>query len=204
MNKTRSRFATAFQQARLRAHLTQEKLVEMLHVNLRTAVSWETGERIPSIGMVFLLAMVFASASAITTERALLELAIPYMLDDLERQIKFHPEEAFQQLAEQGTQHLLQIAASLPQPARSLQAISLLPDHTARSIPLKREPGGQSSSSLHAGQGGPETTGVEQIFTLLERLRTRPDLIPAVNDFLDEMLRPDEDALTSAQEGSLD
>lgn len=188
MSKTRSRFATALQQARLGARLTQERLVEMLHVNQRTAISWETGERIPSIGMVFLLCMIFAGESAASRELFLPELLIPYLLDDLERQKKFHQEEAFQELVAQGTQKLLQVAASIPQPAPALHVISLLPEQPAQDSHQKNETDGISSSQPPGGQREAENTDVEQIFTLLERLRTRPDLIPVVNDFLDQLL----------------
>jgi transcriptional regulator with XRE-family HTH domain len=188
MSKTRSRFATALQQARLGARLTQEQLVEMLHVNQRTAISWETGERIPSIGMVFLLCMIFAGGSAASTELFSLELLIPYLLDDLERQKKFHQEGAFQELVAQGIQKLLQVAESLPQPAQASQVISLLPEQPAKSAHQESVTGSISSSQPHIGQREAESADVEQIFTLLERLRTRPDLIPVVNDFLDQML----------------
>jgi DNA-binding XRE family transcriptional regulator len=181
MSKTRSRFATALQQARLGARLTQEDLVGKLHVNPRTAISWETGERIPSIGMVFLLCMVFAGGSATSTEIFSLELLIPYLLDDLERQKKFHQEEAFQELAARGIQRLLQVAESLPQPAQASQVISLLPERSARHAT-------DTGSKPQIGQREEENTDVEQIFTLIERLRKRPDLIPVVNEFLDQVL----------------
>ncbi len=162
--------------------------MEMLHVNQRTAISWETGERIPSIGMVFLLCLIFAGGSAAITELFSLELLIPYLLDDLERQKKFHQEGAFQELVAQGIQKLLQVAESLPQPAQPSQVISLLPEQPAKSAHQDSVTGSRSSSQPQRGQREAESADVEQIFTLLERLRTRPDLIPVVNDFLDQML----------------
>jgi transcriptional regulator with XRE-family HTH domain len=188
MSKARSRFATALQQARLGAHLTQEQLVEQLHVNQRTAISWETGERIPSIGMVFLLSMILSRAPAASTELFSLELLIPYLLDDLERQKKFHQEGAFQELVEQGIQKLLRVDASLPRPAQALQVVSLLPEQPVKITDHDDERASRASSQSQRGQREAENTDVEQIFTLLERLRARPELIPVVNDFLDQLL----------------
>lgn len=188
MGKARSRFATALQQARLRARLTQDQLVGMLHVNPRTAISWETGERIPSIGMVLLLGLVLAGGSATSAEVFMPELLIPYLLDDLERQKKFHQEAAFQELAAQGIQQLLQVAESLAQPVQAPKVVSLLPEQPVKSTSHDTETGASSSSQPQTEQREAKNTDVEQLFTLIERLRDRPDLIPVVNDFLDQMM----------------
>jgi transcriptional regulator with XRE-family HTH domain len=188
MSKTRSRFATALQQARLGARVTQDQLVEMLHVNQRTAISWEAGERIPSIGIVFLLSMVIASGGATSTEIFSPELLIPYLLDDLERQKKYHQEEAFQELVAQGTQKLLHLAESRPRLTQTPKTLSLLPEQSAESLPLETEASSPPSSHPRVGQKEAETTDVEQLFTLIERLRDRPELLPVVNEFLDQMM----------------
>src|SRR5579859_7367918 len=116
MKKKRSDLAEALQQARLDAHLTQERLAELLHINQRTEISWETGERVPAVGMVFLLWLVCAHSPAASTEISPLELLIPYLQGDLEREKKFHPGAAFQELVAEGHQKLQQIKASLPRP----------------------------------------------------------------------------------------
>ena len=51
-------FPLALKKARLARQLKQETLAKRLHVKLRTLVSWETGTRIPSIGIVVLLSLL--------------------------------------------------------------------------------------------------------------------------------------------------
>src|SRR5436305_13851611 len=48
-------FARALKRARFARGWTQAKLAAQLAIPKRAIVSWETGERIPSIGMVMLL-----------------------------------------------------------------------------------------------------------------------------------------------------
>ena len=50
-----SHFARALKRARMARGWTQAKLAEQLAISKRAIVSWETGERIPGVGMVVLL-----------------------------------------------------------------------------------------------------------------------------------------------------
>src|SRR5258708_20618137 len=78
-----SRFATALKQARFRKGWTQAKLAAQLSISKRSIVSWETAERIPSIGMVILLLDALLTEEELSLHR---ELITAYILDDLERQ----------------------------------------------------------------------------------------------------------------------
>src|SRR5207253_10715696 len=62
---------------------TQARLAAQLAIPKRSIVSWETGERIPSIGMVLLLLDALFPGEELSLHR---ELATAYIVDDLERQ----------------------------------------------------------------------------------------------------------------------
>ncbi len=78
-----SRFARALKRARFARGWTQAKLAAQLAIPKRSIVSWETGERIPSVGMVMLLLDALFPGEELSFQR---ELITAYIVDDLERQ----------------------------------------------------------------------------------------------------------------------
>lgn len=187
-NKSQSQLPKALQRIRLNKHWSQEVLANQLHVNLRTAISWEAGERIPSIGMVFLLWFVSTNGLETSNDLLPLELLVNYLLADLERQVKAHPDEAFLELVARGSEKLLHILQSLAQPEQMPVPLSLLPEPSRKNASPDVEPTGVSGGRSQVDQREAGTTDMEQLFTLLERLRARPDLVPVVNDFLDQVM----------------
>src|SRR5690348_12183115 len=80
-----TRFARALKRARFARGWTQAKLAEQLSITKRSIVSWETGARIPSVGMVVLLLDAFSPAHELSLHQ---ELLCAYILDDLEREAR--------------------------------------------------------------------------------------------------------------------
>src|SRR6266446_4276937 len=78
-----SRFARALKRARFTRGWTQAKLAAQLAIPKRSIVSWETGERIPSVGMVMILLDALFPGEELSFQR---ELITAYIVDDLERQ----------------------------------------------------------------------------------------------------------------------
>src|SRR5947209_5226716 len=78
-----TRFARALKRARFARGWTQVKLAAQLAIPKRAIVSWETGERIPSVGMVVLLLDALLSGEEPSFHR---ELLTAYIVDDLQRQ----------------------------------------------------------------------------------------------------------------------
>src|SRR5712692_9898500 len=77
-----SRFARALKRARFARGWTQAKLAAQLAIPKRSIVSWETGERIPGVGMVMLLLDALFPGEELSFQR---ELITAYIVDDLER-----------------------------------------------------------------------------------------------------------------------
>src|SRR6266851_4226101 len=78
-----SRFARALKRARFARGWTQARLAAQLAIPKRSIVSWETGERIPGVGMVMLLLDALFPGEELSFQR---ELITAYIVDDLERQ----------------------------------------------------------------------------------------------------------------------
>lgn len=180
------RFAAAFKQARLEKRWKQEDLAKALHVKTRTVVSWETGERIPSAGMVFLLCMLFANGDAAPADLLSHSLLIAYLLDDVRRQTEIHTGDAFRQIVDRGTALLQRASEERQEPEREQETFSLL---ATSSVPEGHPSNANHESSLlpPAQQGETGERTLEQFFTLFERLRRHPELIPVADDFLREV-----------------
>jgi len=177
-----SRFATALKRARLEKRWKQEDLANKLHVTLRAVVSWETGARIPSSGMVFLLCMLFIDDAAHEVKLVDMlrhDLLVAYLVDDLRRQTHVHVNEAFHDIADRG-----------------IEQLSHLSEEDCKS---EQEDGGDllscgqvaSEDLSRAKQGQQDKTSIamlQQFFTLFEQLREHPELIAVVHDFLRELV----------------
>ncbi len=172
------RFPIALKQARLARQLKQETLAAQLHVKLRTLVSWETGTRIPSVGMVALLSQVLAEDFDLEHD-----LVRAYIADDLARQSYLQKNEQFRQLALYTLEQFQARGHQLEQHRENLS----LPGN-------RREEGGleqradqverrQQGQSLDQATGDP----LRQLFIVLDTLREHTELLPVVQDFLEEV-----------------
>jgi transcriptional regulator with XRE-family HTH domain len=172
------RFPIALKQARLARQLKQETLAAQLHVKLRTLVSWETGTRIPSVGMVALLSQVLAEDFDLEHD-----LVRAYIADDLARQTYLQKNEQFRQLALYTLEQFQARGHQLEQHRENLS----LPGN-------RREEGGleQRADQVESRQQGhslDQATGdpLRQLFIVLDTLREHTELLPVVQDFLEEV-----------------
>src|SRR6266852_3591382 len=78
-----SRFARALKRARFARGWTQAQLAKQLSITKRSIVSWETGARIPGVGMILLLLDVLNPEEDLSLHQ---ELLCAYIVDDLERE----------------------------------------------------------------------------------------------------------------------
>jgi len=179
-----SRFARALKRARFARGWTQARLAAQLAVPKRSIVSWETGERIPSVGMVMLLLDALFPGEELSFHR---ELLTAYIVDDLERQEQRRDAQRGQddpllQRIQRVMAQVLQLSMNATQtrPARGHQADEEQADEQVegREVP---QPEVQVD----------EQQALEPLFALMAQLRQHPELIPVTRDFLRE-LAPDE------------
>ena len=169
-----SRFARALKQARFARGWTQAALAVQLAIPKRAITSWETAERLPSIGMVILLLDVLAGEEELSLNR---ELLGAYVVDDLERQAQRRDRENPLALrVHRVIRRMMQLpAGSLATSSRSESQIAR--EEANRDVEETREP-------------SPQEDGLEPLFALMNQLHQHPELIPVTRDFLRE-LAPD-------------
>jgi transcriptional regulator with XRE-family HTH domain len=179
-----SRFARALKRARFARGWTQAKLAGQLAIPKRSIVSWETGERIPSVGMVMLLLDALFPGEELSFQR---ELITAYIVDDLERQEKRRDAQHGQDdplllRVQRVIAGVLQLPTSDTQarPAIGRKAAVAQADEQVE----KREPP-RSQEKVDKQQA------LEPLFALIAQLHQHPELIPVTRDFLRE-LAPDE------------
>src|SRR6266852_1684991 len=158
-----SRFARALKRARFARGWTQARLAAQLAIPKRSIVSWETGERIPGVGMVMLLLDALFPGEELSFQR---ELSIAYIVDDLERKLQ-----------RRDAQHS-QNDPLLQRIQRVMTQVLQLPPNVPQTGPAR-------------GYQVDEEQALEPLFALMARLRQHPELIPVTRDFLRE-LAPDE------------
>jgi len=174
------RFPRSLQQSRLKCGLKQATLAERLGVRLRTYVSWETGERLPSVGVVARLNALLDA-----------DLLTPYVIDDL---VRHYGPEAADIIAIQGAPR--QRKGGDEQPANALlglrearaewSATDRVRDATFTHNQRAGSPEGASPDQREGhDEVAPQT--LEQFFTILEYLRAQPYLIAITLDFLREI-----------------
>ncbi len=176
------RFPLALKQARLGKQLKQEALAAQLHVKVRTLVSWETGARLPSVGMVALLIDLLADSLDLSHD-----LLLAYIADDLARQIPLQEDE---QLSLRAFRLLGQVQAKRDEHEQEQEPhLALFGNRSGERH--------QELAPVHLGvwqQEQPEISAgsdpLRQLFTVLETLREQPELIPVVQDFLREVTAP--------------
>ncbi len=181
-------FPALFKAMRLARRWKQETLAKHLHQRQRTIISWEAGERLPSVGMVVLLSLLL-DENWRPEELTHYPLLCAYVIDDLVRLAREQTDEQFRGLARQ-TAHLLSLAFAdrqsgqenkeRPVPLEQMVPSSLGSQEQKRQI---LEP--DEESKLPLGDR------LQQLFALLDILQEHPELIPTVQDFLQEVaLRP--------------
>src|SRR5713226_2673007 len=163
-----SRFARALKRARFARGWTQARLAAQLAIPKRSIVSWETGERIPSVGMVMLLLDALFPGEELSFHR---ELITAYIVDDLERQEQRRD-------SQRGQDDPL-----LQRVQRVMAQVLHLPMNATQATPAI----GHQETSDQAD----EQQALEPLFALMAQLRQHPELIPVTRDFLRE-LAPDE------------
>ena len=179
-----SRFARALKRARFARGWTQAKLAEQLTISKRAIVSWETGERIPSVGMVILLLDGLFPDEEFSLHR---ELITAYIVDDLERQEQRRgPQRAQDDPLLQRIRRVMAQVLQLPMSATQAgPAIGLqVEEEQADEQVEEREP-------PRPQEQVDEQQALEPLFALMAQLRQHPELIPVARDFLRE-LAPDE------------
>ena len=178
------RFPLALKKARLARQLKQETLAERLHVKLRTLVSWETGTRIPSIGMVVLLSLLLTDDLELSND-----LLRAYIIDDLAHQVRLQEDHELRERAMQAIQLLHSIpsrANEQREEAKPLLADDLMHDDRSQ----ERAEGERTLWQQQQVQEGMTEDALEQLFSILELLRQQPGLIPVAYGFLREMAIP--------------
>ncbi len=179
-----TRFARALKRARFARGWTQARLATQLAISKRSIVSWETGERIPSVGMVVLLLDALFPGEELSLHR---ELTTAYIVDDLERQEQRRgPQRGQGDPLLQRVQRVMAQVQQLPTSAAQ-----------ARPVPGHQEAVAQAGEQvedrepLRPHEKADEQQTLEPLFALMAQLRQHPELIPVTRDFLRE-LAPDE------------
>jgi transcriptional regulator with XRE-family HTH domain len=179
-----SRFARALKRARFARGWTQAKLAAQLAIPKRSIVSWETGERIPSVGMVMLLLDALFPGEELSFQR---ELITAYIADDLERQEQRRDSQRGQddpllQRVQRVMTEVLQLPTSATQ-ARPATGHQEALEQADKQLEEREPPRPEVQVD--------EQQALEPLFALMAQLRHHPELIPVTRDFLRE-LAPDE------------
>jgi len=175
-----SRFARALKRARFARGWTQAKLAAQLAIPKRSIVSWETGERIPSVGMVMLLLDALFPDEEPSLHQ---ELITAYVIDDLERLerrrgLQSDQDDPLLQRMQRVVAQVLQLSTSVTQ---------------ARQVVEHQEASGQADEQLREYELSrpqekvDEQQTLEPLFALMAQLRQYPELIPVARDFIREL-----------------
>jgi transcriptional regulator with XRE-family HTH domain len=179
-----SRFARALKRARFARGWTQAKLAAQLAIPKRSIVSWETGERIPGVGMVMLLLDALFPGEKLSLHR---ELITAYIVDDLERKAQRRDSQRGQddpllQRVQRVMAQVLQLPMSATQARPAIghqEALEQADEQLEEREPSRPQEKGDKQQAL------------EPLFALMAQLRQHPELIPVTRDFIRE-LAPDE------------
>ena len=172
-----SRFARALKQARFAKGWTQAELAAQLSMPKRSIVSWETAERIPSIGTVVVLLDALNSEEELSLHH---ELLCAYIVDDLERQEsrkdrKSNPDTPLLQRIQRMIGRVLQL------PTRATMApFSQKQENTGGQVLNQVDEPLQSQKTS-------EQQALEPLFGLMTQLQQHPELIPVARDFIREL-----------------
>lgn len=175
-----SRFARALKRARFARGWTQTRLAAQLAITKRSVVSWETGERIPSVGIVVLLLDVLFPDDVFSLHR---ELLCAYIVDDLERQgQRRDPQHHQNDLLLQRAQRMIELVLQLPKGTtqeRSAQEYRAVKEQITSQW--------EEDEPLQPEKEANDQEVLEPLFTLMAQLRQHPELIPVARDFIREL-----------------
>jgi transcriptional regulator with XRE-family HTH domain len=175
-----TRFARALKRARFARGWTQAKLATQLAIPKRSIVSWETGERIPSVGMVVLLLDALFPGEELSFHR---ELITAYIVDDLERQEQRRdPQRGQDDPLLQRVQRVMAQVLQLPMSATQARPAT---EHQEASEQADDRLEEHEPSRLQEKATGQQA--LEPLFALIEQLRQHPELIPVARDFIHEL-----------------
>jgi transcriptional regulator with XRE-family HTH domain len=179
-----SRFARALKRARFARGWTQAKLAAQLAIPKRSIVSWETGERIPGVGMVMLLLDALFPGEKLSLHR---ELITAYIVDDLERQEQRRDSQRGQD--DPLLQRVQRVMAQVLQlPMSATQARPAIGHQEALEQADEQL---EERETSRPQEKVDEQQALEPLFALMAQLRQHPELIPVTRDFIHE-LAPDE------------
>lgn len=172
-------FPPALKKARLARQLKQETLAAQLHIKSRTLVSWETGTRIPSVGMVALLSQILTGSFDVEND-----LMLAYIADDLAHQTHLQKSEQFRQLARQ-TLEQVQTRGCTPEQQQD-PGLSLFGNRPGK------EEHAQGKDEIKTWRQEQRDDGarhdpLQQLFGVLDTLREHTELLPVVQEFLHEV-----------------
>lgn len=173
-NDSKARFPEQLQEGRLRRGWKQTKLAEELGVKLRTLISWETGERVPTVGTVVCLGALLET-----------DLLSPYIEDDVKRR---YGQAAIGKLVDglAGTTNV-----RLEKEAHNVTDFTIQEETS-----LQQERTGTAASDADlvleqlqrdSGQEADAANSLQSLFHIFEILQAQPSLIPVTLDFLEEM-----------------
>jgi transcriptional regulator with XRE-family HTH domain len=177
-------FPVVLKQERLARHLKQEVLAAQLHISERTLVSWETGARLPPVGMV-----LYLSRRLLGNERLDNDLMRAYLLDDLAWQLSLQQDEAILGDLQEAFVGLEQSNEAEQQETRVEHPLVLFEGSavTGDGMSGKEHREGQVKAlpGVAGKSGGDEA--VLGLLAVLDALRREPSLVSVVLDFLREM-----------------
>lgn len=172
-----SRFARALKQARFTRGWTQAELANRLSLPKRALVSWETAERVPSIGMVLVLLDALRPEDEVPLEH---DLVTAYIADDLEHlknrnDQKAKPEAPFAHRLPRILDRVLHSTTpNREHPIFQEQETQMAPHIDQQDIP-KTAPQRSEQQTL------------EPLLALIAQFQHHPELITVVRDFLREI-----------------
>jgi transcriptional regulator with XRE-family HTH domain len=176
-----SRFARALKRARFARGWTQAQLSKQLSITKRSIVSWETGARIPSVGMVVLLLDVLNPEEDLSLHQ---ELLCAYIVDDLERQeSRKDPEQHQNDLLLQRAQRVIELVLQLPERATQARAVQ-----ESQVVEEQAVPRWEEHEPVRPQKKIDDQQMLEPLFALMDQLHQHPDLITVARDFIGELI----------------
>jgi len=176
-------FAKALKRARFARGWTQATLAKQLAITKRSIVSWETGARIPSVGMVVLLLDVLCPGEELSLHH---ELFCAYIVDDVEHQQR-RKDAAQHQDDPQQLQRVQRVRGQvLLLPQRATMAVVASESHrrgAEEQVVMQWEEPEPPQPTLQAT----EHHALEPLFALMAQLQHHPELISVARDFIREL-----------------
>ena len=180
-------FPAVLKRERLARHLKQEVLAAQLRISERTLVSWETGARLPPVGMV-----LYLSRRLLGSERLDNELMRAYLLDDLTWQLSLRQDEAILGDLQAAFVELEQSDKAEIEQQDTREEHPMVLFENGAFVTGDGAPGrGHRAGQVEAPQGVAGKSGDDDavlgLLVVLDTLRREPTLVSVVLDFLREL-----------------